>query len=113
MSATETKAPPAAPPKQWKMPRPYLGEAVLFRAEPGGEGFPAMVVEVSDVSVSLLIFPHSMHNGISKGGVRHAEDPRVAKMSREAVKDFGLWELSEFGRWARSAGFAAAAPKED
>jgi hypothetical protein len=81
------------------MPAPYTmppiaqGDVVLWRhTRDSHETAPALVVEVGQLGISVLLFSPGSRQGTIRDGVRHASDPALKTVIQS---DTGVWDYSE------------------
>jgi hypothetical protein len=86
--------------EKFKQPWAYVGMSVLWFAERGGNNPPsaAIVTEVHDQTLCLLIFDSSTLGGSPKSGVRHTADPNLRM---HIDNDAGCWDYNEYDKWTR------------
>ncbi len=86
-----TKPAPAPAKAPYVMPKPRIGDTVLWHDDLESENppMPAWVTRVSEDCLDLSILEHGVPKPLLKDGVRHINDPDKAKIKR---LEAGCWE---------------------
>jgi hypothetical protein len=84
---------PLAGVSRYVMPRPCLGQCVLWSFNPGGEQSPAVVTKVGQDSIAVNVHVDSYKDHLLKNGVRHVTDPWLQKFPSH---DGGCWSFNSF-----------------
>ena len=78
---------------QWKMPRPRIGDPVLFSTDIHGFSNPVLgyvIKEPGDSTVYILTFTHT--GWVERPSVHHKDDPAIS--GDNGWSDLGVWEFS-------------------
>lgn len=79
------------------MPKPY--SVVVWRPAPGLTPAPAFVTACFRDTISVVAFPQDARIGMPKDGVRHIDDPGVARISPD---EGGVWDYTEDQKMLRN-----------
>jgi hypothetical protein len=85
------EAGPLAGLSRYEMPKPCLGQTVLWSYNPGSAPSPAVVTKVGHDSIAVNIHVDSLKDHLLKNGVRHTTDPWLAKFP---AHDGGCWDFT-------------------
>lgn len=77
------------------MPRPCLGQTVLWSYNPGSEKCPGIVTKVGHDSIAVSIHVDSLKDHLLKNGVRHETDPWL---QRFPAHDGGCWRFTDWDK---------------
>jgi hypothetical protein len=80
---------------KYVMPKPCIGQIVLWSYNPGSAQSPAVVTKVGQDSIAVNVHVESVKDHLLKGGVRHVSDPWL---SRFPEHDSGCWQFSDWDR---------------
>ncbi len=103
-----TKPAPAPAKAPYVMPKPRIGDTVLWHDDLESENppMPAWVTRVSEDCLDLSILEHGVPKPLLKDGVRHINDPDKAKIKR---LEAGCWDFIESQSGPPSAAKLSAA----
>jgi hypothetical protein len=101
------EAGPLAGLSRYVMPRPCVGQTVLWSFNPGSEQCPAVVTKVGQDSVAVCVHVESLKDHLLKNGVRHTTDPWLAKFPQHegGCWDFTTWDKMLVERLRLGAGW--------
>lgn len=86
---------PLAGLSKYVMPRPCLGQMVLWAYNPGSEQSPAVVTKVGQDSIGVAVHVESVKDHLLKHGVRHVSDPWLNKFPSH---DGGSWDFTDWDK---------------
>jgi hypothetical protein len=98
---------PLAGVSRYVMPRPCIGQTVLWSYNAGGAQSPAVVTKVGQDSIAVNVHVDSLKDHLLKGGVRHVSDPWTARYPQHegGVWDFTIWDKMIAERLRLGAGW--------